>query len=201
MREFFVKGLAACAITTASSLALFAGPESDSVRSKTSVHQQRRRKTHLHVDSDGSHREPTRRRGVGACRQILRHRRVDADSCWLQDHFRDGRAAWFGSSVGTEILVAKTEHAYTYAQAVKPDQPYNQYHGTLEARPVSPTSTKLIYTMFFDNSMLASDAAREEDKARKTAAFTRGLNNMKILAEGGTLPAPTAAGSTGGERK
>ena len=40
----------------------------------------------------------------------------------------------------------------------------------------------------FYNSMLADDATREKDKAQRTAQFTRALENMKILAEGGTLP-------------
>jgi hypothetical protein len=42
--------------------------------------------------------------------------------------------------------------------------------------------------------MLADDAAREKDKAQRTMLFTRALENMKILAEGGTLPPPPARG-------
>jgi hypothetical protein len=41
--------------------------------------------------------------------------------------------------------------------------------------------------------MLADDAARDRDKARRTASFTRALENMKTLAEGGTLPPPPRA--------
>jgi hypothetical protein len=37
--------------------------------------------------------------------------------------------------------------------------------------------------------MLADDAAREQDRLRRTTQFTGALQNMKILAEGGTLPA------------
>ena len=73
-------------------------------------------------------------------------------------------------------------------------RPYNLYHGTLEARPVTATTSKLVYTLFFDNSMLADDAAREADKVRRTAQFTTALENMKILAEGGTLPPAPARG-------
>lgn len=91
-------------------------------------------------------------------------------------------------SVANEILVAKTEFSYTYTQPVREGQPYNLYHGTIEARPVTPTSSKLVYTLFYDNSMLADDAAREADKQRRTTLFTRLLGNMKTLAEGGTLP-------------
>ncbi|HTC33923.1 MAG TPA: SRPBCC family protein [Bryobacteraceae bacterium] len=98
-------------------------------------------------------------------------------------------------SVAGEVLVGRTELSYTYTQTVKEGRPYNLYHGTLEARPVTATTSKLVYTLVFDNSMLPDDAAREKDKAQKTAVFTRALGNMKILAEGGTLPpAPPRGG-------
>ena len=95
-------------------------------------------------------------------------------------------------SVANDVLVGKTELSYTYTQPVREGRPYNLYHGTLEARPVTATTSKLVYTLFFDNSMLADNAARDADKARRTTQFTQALENMKILAEGGTLPpAPT----------
>lgn len=72
-------------------------------------------------------------------------------------------------------------------------RPYNLYHGTPEAGPVSPTTSKLIYKLFLDNSMLADDAAREKDRAAKTTQFTNALSNMKILSDGGTLPPPRPA--------
>jgi hypothetical protein len=98
-------------------------------------------------------------------------------------------------SVAGEILVGKTELSYTYTQTVKAGRPYNLYHGTLEARPLTATTCKLVYTLMYDNSMLADDAARDRDKAQKTRQFTGALENMKILAEGGTLPpAPPRAG-------
>jgi len=93
-------------------------------------------------------------------------------------------------SVGGEVLVGKTQYSYTYAQTVRASRPYNLYHGTIEARAVSPTTTKLLYTLIYDNSILPDDAAREKDKASRTAVFTRALSNMKTLAEGGTLPPP-----------
>ena len=101
-----------------------------------------------------------------------------------------GKDGEFGAvrSVGAEVLVGKSELSYTYTQTVRANRPYNLYHGTLEARPVTATTSKLVYTLMFDNSMLADDEAREKDKTQKTAVFTRALENMKILAEGGTLP-------------
>ena len=108
-----------------------------------------------------------------------------------------GKDGEFGAvrSVANEVLVGKTELSYTYTQPVRDGRPYNLYHGTLEARPVNATTSKLVYTLFFDNSMLADNAARDADRARRTAQFTQALENMKILAEGGTLPPAPARGA------
>jgi len=107
-----------------------------------------------------------------------------------------GKDGEFGAvrSIGNEILVGKTELSYTYTQPVREGQPYILYHGTLEARPVTATTSKLVYTLVLDNSTLADDAARERDRARRAAQFTTALENMKILAEGGTLPPAPARG-------
>ena len=90
-------------------------------------------------------------------------------------------------SVANEVLVGKTELSYTYTQTVRAGRPYNLYHGTLEARPVTDKTSKIVYTLMYDNSMMADDAAREKDKASRTATFQRAMNNMKTLAEGGKL--------------
>jgi hypothetical protein len=102
-----------------------------------------------------------------------------------------GRDGEVGSvrSVADEVLVGKTPLSYTYAQPVREGRPYNLYHGTLEARPVTDRTSKLVYTLMYDNSMLPDDAARAQDRERRTAMFVGALQNMKILAEGGTLPA------------
>ncbi len=55
-------------------------------------------------------------------------------------------------------------------------------------------TSKLLYTLLYDNSILADDAAREKEKAQRTAMFTRALQNMKTLAEGGTMPPPPTRG-------
>jgi hypothetical protein len=91
-------------------------------------------------------------------------------------------------SVANEVMVGKSQYSYTYTQPVRAGRPYNLYHGTLEARPLTDTTTKLLYTLVYDNSMLPDEAAKEKDRASRTATFTRALSNMKALAEGGTLP-------------
>lgn len=95
-----------------------------------------------------------------------------------------------GSTI--EVLVARTDLSYTYAQPVRVGQVYNLYHGTLEAKPVTPTSSKLVYTLILDNSMLPDDAARKADVERRRARFTQALKDMKTLAEGGALAPPAS---------
>ncbi|MBL8140184.1 MAG: SRPBCC family protein [Acidobacteria bacterium] len=104
---------------------------------------------------------------------------------------RDGEVGAVRSVAGrvVEVLVGKTELSYTYAMAPREGRPFDLYHGTLEAQPVNATTSKLLYTLVFDNSMLADDAARAADISSRRARFTQALQHMKILAEGGTLPA------------
>ena len=108
-----------------------------------------------------------------------------------------GKDGEFGAvrSVANEILVGKTELSYTYTQPVRAGRPYTLYHGTLEARPVTATTSKLVYTLVYDNSTLGDEAAKEKDRQTRTTTFTRALQNMKTIAEGGTLPpAPPRGG-------
>jgi hypothetical protein len=103
-------------------------------------------------------------------------------------------------SVANEVMVGKSELSYTYAQPPPPEGPYNMYHGTVEARPVTAKTSKIIYTLMYDNSNLADDAAKQQDMERRRTTFTRALESMKILAEGGTLPPQPARGRRGGGR-
>ncbi len=114
-----------------------------------------------------------------------------------------GKDGEFGAvrSIQNEVLVGKTELSYTYTQPVREGQIYILYHGTLEARPVTATTSKLLYTLVYDDSTLPDDAAREADHEQRRTMFTRGLENMKILAEGGTLPPAPARGGRGGKGK
>jgi hypothetical protein len=88
-------------------------------------------------------------------------------------------------SVANEVLVAKTQYSYTYTQTPREGRPYNLYHGTVEVRPVTDKTSKIVYTLMYDNSMLPDDGAREKDKAGRTAMFTGAIQNMKTLVESG----------------
>lgn len=123
---------------------------------------------------------------------------------WLQVPctITKGKDGEFGAvrSIGNEILVGKTELSYIYTQPVREGRIYDMYHGTLEARPLTPTTCKLVYTLVYDGSQLADDAARTADAARRRTTFERALANMKILAEGGTLPPPATKGGGKGKQ-
>lgn len=82
-----------------------------------------------------------------------------------------------------EILVAQTELSYGYTQPVQEGTFYNLYHGFLEARPVSATSSKLLYTLLLDVSDLPDQAAKDENIARRRGSFENALANMKEIAE------------------
>lgn len=95
-------------------------------------------------------------------------------------------------TVGREILVGRTELSYTYTQPVYEGRPYNLYHGTLEARPLTAKTSRIVYTLMYDNSGIPGDeTAKAAEMQRRRTAFERGMANMKILAEGGTLPPPS----------
>ena len=83
----------------------------------------------------------------------------------------------------TEVLVARTDLSYGYTQPAVAGKPYDLYHGFLEARPLSATRTRLIYTLLYDVSLAGDQAARDTDKARRRALFEGALRNMKAIAE------------------
>jgi hypothetical protein len=83
----------------------------------------------------------------------------------------------------TEIMVGKTELSYGYAQPPVAGNPYNLYHGFLEARPVSATTSRLLYTLMYDASQLPDQAAKDADIARRRAMFEGALRSMKEIAE------------------
>jgi hypothetical protein len=107
----------------------------------------------------------------------------------------DGNSLGTVRSIGNEVYVGKTQYSYTYTQPLREGATnYTMYHGTLEAAPLTATTTQLNYTLMMDNSMLADDAAKQKSLDNYRTRFTKMLDNMKILAEGGTLP-PGAVGA------
>ncbi len=86
-----------------------------------------------------------------------------------------GKDGEFGAvrSIGSEVLVGKTELSYTYTQPVREGRPYNLYHGTLEARPVTATTRSWSTLWSLITRCWPDDAAREKDIAQRTASSRR----------------------------
>ncbi len=82
-----------------------------------------------------------------------------------------------------EILTAKTDLSYGYAQPAKEGKFYDHYHGFVEAKPTGANTSKIIYTLMYDVSNLADKAAKDADVARRRAQFEAALKNMKAMAE------------------
>jgi hypothetical protein len=83
----------------------------------------------------------------------------------------------------TEILVAETDLSYGYTQPAVEGQFYNLYHGFMEAKPVTNTTSKMIYTLVYDISDKATQAEKDADIARRRGMFETALANMKRIAE------------------
>lgn len=81
-----------------------------------------------------------------------------------------------------EPMTAQTELAYGYTQPVVEGEYYTLYHGFMEARPVSETTSMLIYTVMWDISQLSEDEKNAAIERRRNV-FTRALANMKEIAE------------------
>jgi hypothetical protein len=83
-----------------------------------------------------------------------------------------------------EVLTAKTDLSYGYTQPAKDGKFYDLYHGFMEAKPVDAKSSKIIYTLVYDVSNLADQAAKDADVKRRRTQFEAALANMKKMAEG-----------------
>ena len=82
-----------------------------------------------------------------------------------------------------EIMVAQTELSYGYTQPAVEGEFYDLYHGFMEATPVTDSTSKMLYTLTYDVSNLADQAAKDADIERRRGVFTNALRAMKAMAE------------------
>lgn len=80
-----------------------------------------------------------------------------------------------------EVMVARTPYSYTYLQT-DGTMAATRYHGTLAAEAAG-SGTRLVYTLVYDQSVLASDTLRASEHARLEARFSGALASMKSLVE------------------
>ena len=78
-----------------------------------------------------------------------------------------------------EVMVAQTAMSYVYTQP----STTILYHGKLEVVPDGKKKSTINYSLFWDQSPLADDAAKAKDKEQRSKTFTGALENMKKLAE------------------
>lgn len=78
-----------------------------------------------------------------------------------------------------EVMVSRTDLSYTYTQPLSPIE----YHGCVEVKPTSATTSKIIYTLFWDQAPLPDQAAKDKDRAGRAAMFMGALKSMKALSE------------------
>jgi|SRR5579862_1205031 len=82
-----------------------------------------------------------------------------------------------------EVMVGKTDLAYGYTQPAKEGVFYNLYHGFMEAKPVTRSSSKIIYTLVYDTADKPDEAAKQADMAQRRNRFEAALKKMKQIAE------------------
>ncbi|MDB5453344.1 MAG: hypothetical protein JWO33_1922 [Caulobacteraceae bacterium] len=78
-----------------------------------------------------------------------------------------------------ELLVAKTASSYAYSQ---PKSPID-YHGSVEVRPVTRKTSKILYTLVYDAEPLQTPEAKAADRERRAKTFAGVLQTMKGIAE------------------
>jgi len=81
------------------------------------------------------------------------------------------------------IVIAKTALSYGYTQPAQEGKFFNMYHGFMEAVPVTANSSKMVYTLFVDESDKADQAAKDADIASRRTRFEAALKKMKELSE------------------
>ena len=88
----------------------------------------------------------------------------------------------FGGVI-VEVLVGQTELSYGYTIPPSGDGFYDLYHGFLEARPVTDSTSKIVYTLMLDVSNLEGEEKENAVSSRRTQ-FEGLLVNMKNMVEG-----------------
>jgi carbon monoxide dehydrogenase subunit G len=90
-----------------------------------------------------------------------------------------------------EVMIAQTSRSYTYLQT-RGTMAFAGYHGTLAAEPIAASRTRLVYTLFYDQTVFVAEADRRNQRERLDANLQQVLDVMKTIVERST-EAPEAA--------
>jgi hypothetical protein len=78
-----------------------------------------------------------------------------------------------------ELMVSKTSRSYVYAQPTSPIF----YHGTMAVEPVTATTSRIVYTLLYDNMNIAPDG-RAAEMDRRRVRFQGAIDKMAAAANG-----------------
>jgi polyketide cyclase/dehydrase/lipid transport protein len=82
-----------------------------------------------------------------------------------------------------EVMTSKTTLSYTYAAPDTAASPQKFVHGSLAVSPIGKSSSRISYTLLYDDGLVPNAADRERELASRTALLKRGLERMKELSE------------------
>jgi hypothetical protein len=82
-----------------------------------------------------------------------------------------------------EVMIAQTQRSYTVLQT-RGNMAFAGLHGTLAAEPIGASRTRLVYTLFYDQSVFVADADRRAQRERLDGRYQDLLETMKAMAEG-----------------
>jgi hypothetical protein len=82
-----------------------------------------------------------------------------------------------------EVLTSRTASSYSYAAVDMPSSPQIFIHGAVEVRDTGPGTSRILYTLLYDDTSVQDVAERDRDLARRTAFLKQGLERMKAISE------------------
>jgi len=80
-----------------------------------------------------------------------------------------------------EPMLARTAHSYTYGQTVGGNKGID-YHGTLAVEPTGRNTSRLSYTLLYDQSLVPADK-RDAMRTQMPARFQTFVDTLKKMAE------------------
>ena len=86
------------------------------------------------------------------------------------------------NGVTLEPMIALTPYSYTYGQTEGGMKDF-YYHGTLAVEPTGKRSSRIIYSLVYDQAGMASDEVRAAQRERITTRFRGAVDKIKAIAE------------------
>jgi len=82
-----------------------------------------------------------------------------------------------------ETIVGRTDLSYTYAMPDGMAEGQAFYHGNLAVVPVSKSTSRLVYSILYEDRGTGDEAGLQDRREKKSLRFTQALQTMKAMAE------------------